>query len=718
MAIIIIASFSVLLFVSSFIKVIENRPKVVSFIFKIAVVGWFITMTALNRFPSDYSYCMIVVMMIFGMIYTSSKGFLHFFLLTLAVLLVLIFFISNPIVHMVTYLMLYCASGALTYIILRSKDRAQAELQKAQINTQAIFHSSVGFFFFLDSNYNLISFNKFAQDIFHTEMKIELKTGTSIFNYFPPETHQHFRETLGKCMKGEVIRNEKYVEFPNGPAVWVENTFVPVYDDQHGFLGISFQTVRINERKIAELALKESEERFSQITENINDGFWIGTKDEFLYINKAFEEIWGIHKEELYNNPALLSESIYPADLEMLKNKHPEARSESDMTDEQYRIIRPDGEIRWVWARRFPVFDAAGELYRTAGIVTDISERKKFDYELQQSEKRFKEMADTLPLLVYETNEKGDITYYNKAGFSYTGYTTEDFEKGLTLPMMFPPGEMERAIENAKRVMAGENIGAIEYKLKRKDGTLYPALINTVPIIRGNKVVGRRGVVTDITELKKAEDKIKASLTEKEILLNEIHHRVKNNLQIISSMLRLQSANITDSREKSIFSDAQNRILSMSLVHEKLYKAKNFSSINFSEYLKELVNSISNSYSLSNEKVKVAVKAENIFINIDTMIPLGLIINELLTNCYKHAFPENKKGFIEIVFKRLDDKQLLLDIKDNGVGISKDLDIENIQSLGLKLVKILADQISGDLHIENSNGSSFRITFTEIGKNN
>jgi PAS domain S-box-containing protein len=841
-AIIIIATLSIFLFGSSFIKVIRQRPFILSYIFKIAVTSWFIVLTAMNNFPADYSYCMIVVVMIFGMVYSDTKGFVIFFLSIFVILVVLAFYITNPIVHLVTYMLVFCATGILMFFILRSKEKAQSELHRAQMNAQAIFHSSVGFFFFLDKNFNIISFNKFADEIFRMEMHKELKVGDSIFNYFPPDTHESFRITLNKCMKGEVINNEKQVTFPGGPAVWVENTFNPIYDDKKNFLGISFQTVRINERKKIEEALRESEMRFTQIAENIDDAFWIGTKEKFLYINKAFEKIWGRKKEELMQNPGLLRESIVPEDLQMLEKKRSLNDDRDVSLDEQYRIIRPDGEMRWVWARRFPVFDDQGNTYRTVGIINDvtekknieaklsqqneflqtlidtipnpifykdekgryigcnksfekniggpkeeiigksvyelspkdlaeiyfakdnelfvnqghqvyesqvryldgsvhdvifhkatflnnegsigglvgvildITERKKFEGALQLSEQRFREMADTLPLLVYETDEKGNITYFNKAAYIYTGYTDEDFKAGITLPMMFPEGEMERSIENSKKTMSGVNVGAIEYILKRKDGSLYTAIINTVPVMLEDRVVGRRGVVTDITELKKAEERIMASLKEKEVLLREIHHRVKNNLQIISSMLRLQSDYIPDEKLLDVFRDAQSRVLTMSLVHEKLYKAADFSRINVPEYIHELVDTISSSYDFNEDKIKIKVSSDLVYVNLDTMIPLGLILNELMTNCLKHAFAGSAEGLIEVQFSKLENEQLFLCVKDNGIGIDEDIDIENVQSLGLRLVKILSDQIGGELKIRNKKGSQFTILFREIVK--
>jgi PAS domain S-box-containing protein len=830
-SLLLISGICLLLFGLSFLKFFKTYPCILNYTFKSTIGGWFIIVTALNHFPTDYSYFIIFIILMLGMMYANSRGFALFYLGSLFVLMFLASVIRNPLIDVSTFIPLYFACGVLMYFILRSKEIAQHKLEKAQFSARSVIQSSLGFFFFLDKDLKIVSFNNFAKEVFKKDMHLDLKEGASIFNYFPPETHESFRITLNKCLAGETIRNEKQVTFPGGPTVWVENTFIPVYDDNKKFLGISFQTQRINERKEAEIALKESEEKFRQLADNIEDGFWLGTPEKFLYINNAFEKIWGIKKEDLMKDPSLLRKSMYPEDLEELEKINPKTIRETGATNQQYRIVHPDGILRWIWARRFPVLDDQGRVYRTVGIVSDItenknaqqalidsevrfrqlaesafegllfhddgiimdankqladmigyevkdligksildlahpayhdlmrkslripyeieifhrngklipieilvkpfvlqgriarvaairdiSERKNAEAALKESQVRFKEMADTLPLLVYETDVNGNITYFNKAAFEYTGYTLEDFDKGLTLAMMFPPGEMERAMENAKRTMSGTYVGAIEYTLKRKDGTLFPAIINTVPYLREGKVAGRRGVVTDISEIKKTEAMLKASLMEKDILLHEIHHRVKNNLQVVSSLMNLQSVNISDNRIREIFNDAQSRVFTMSLVHDKLYKADNFSSINISDYVHDLINSIESSHNFDKERIQIKINVQPLSLNLDTMIPVGLIINELVTNSLKHAFPDGKKGCIEILFKKEDDASLLLCVIDDGIGIPDDIDIENIASLGLRLVQTLTTQINGELSIHNNNGSRFCIAFAEVQK--
>ena len=217
---------------------------------------------------------------------------------------------------------------------------------------------------------------------------------------------------------------------------------------------------------------------------------------------------------------------------------------------------------------------------------------------------------------------------------------------------------------------------------------------------------------TEIYEHNIDEERIKASLKEKEVLLKEIHHRVKNNMQIISSMLGLQSAYVQDKKYNEMLQDSQNRIRSMALIHEKLYQSDNMAYVNFSEYVNSLITYLYSSYSINKDNIKIKVNLEKLSFNIDTAIPLGLIINELVSNSFKHAFPDNRTGEIMVDISRIDDTQYRLIISDNGIGFIQKSSYTN--SLGLNLVYALTEQIDGKLDINTNNGSTFIITYNYI----
>ncbi len=221
----------------------------------------------------------------------------------------------------------------------------------------------------------------------------------------------------------------------------------------------------------------------------------------------------------------------------------------------------------------------------------------------------------------------------------------------------------------------------------------------------------------EIIERQKAEEHIKASLREKEVLLKEVHHRVKNNLQVISSLLSLQSQHIENPDAYDMFKESQDRVRSMALVHEKIYQSLEFDHIDFAEYVKSLARSLYRSYGTSKNKIDLIFNVDELFLSVDLAVPCGLVINELISNALKHAFPESEKNhnaFIEVGLKRLPDAEIELYVADNGIGLPSGIDFQKTDSLGMQLVTILIeDQLMGNMNIEHKNGTKFIIRFNE-----
>ena len=226
-----------------------------------------------------------------------------------------------------------------------------------------------------------------------------------------------------------------------------------------------------------------------------------------------------------------------------------------------------------------------------------------------------------------------------------------------------------------------------------------------------------RGVieyVRDITKRKKAEDRLQASLREKEVLLREIHHRVKNNMQIISSLLNLQSRQVEDPHVLEAFKESQRRIRSMALIHERLYQSADLSRIEFSQYLDNLAHRLLLSYQVDPDRILLKLLTEEVFLNVNTAIPCGLIVNELVSNALKHAFPDGRTGEVAVELHRSESGEFLLRVKDDGVGFPKALDFRHTETLGMQIVVTLVDQIDGTIEVGASAGTDFQIRFKEI----
>jgi two-component sensor histidine kinase len=216
---------------------------------------------------------------------------------------------------------------------------------------------------------------------------------------------------------------------------------------------------------------------------------------------------------------------------------------------------------------------------------------------------------------------------------------------------------------------------------------------------------------SEIAERVLAQEKITASLREKEVLLKEVHHRVKNNLQIITSLLNLQASKIKDKTLEAMFRDSQGRVKTMALIHEKLYRSENLSEVNFSDYVDSLTRYMMSTISGNRERITIRQDIDDILLGVDIAIPCGLIINELVTNSLKYAFPDGKGGEIAVSCKKESDGRISLVIGDNGVGIASHVDIENSETLGMQLVNSLIGQLDGTMKIERECGTRFTLEF-------
>lgn len=216
----------------------------------------------------------------------------------------------------------------------------------------------------------------------------------------------------------------------------------------------------------------------------------------------------------------------------------------------------------------------------------------------------------------------------------------------------------------------------------------------------------------EVNERKKIETQIRESLVEKEVLLKEIHHRVKNNLQVVSSLLYLQARNIRDKKTHEMLKESQNRVRTMALIHEELYKSKDIIRIDFAEYIQSITSHLFHSYGVSSDKVNIAMEIDDIPLSIDKAIPCGLIVNEVVSNSFKYAFPNGKGGDIFIRLKENEDNFVQLIIGDNGVGLPKGFDFRKTKTLGLQLVHALTKQLSGNIDLYSNGGTEFKIEFT------
>lgn len=513
----------------------------------------------------------------------------------------------------------------------------------------------------------------------------------------------------------QVIREGSVVALPNssvlisreGKEYSVADSSAPIIDNNGVILGVILvfrdQTAeRKIQREIIEIReqLKERNRFLEHLIASL-PGMIYRCRDDpnwtMEYIEGACREITGYEPEDLINNRRLAyNDLIFPEHRQFVWNGWQEALSEKEPFEDEYKIKTADGKTKWVWERGSGVFDEDGHLLCLQGFITDITERKKAEEELVRSEREKSAIFATISEHVLELRPDLTVVWANRAAMEALGGKENEVIGRKCYELWFGRGEPCSVCPVISASLSGhpEKAESITpdgrwwhvsaYPLKNEQG-------ETTLIIE---------VSLDITDRKKAEEAMKQSLQEKEILLKEVHHRVKNNLQVISNILNLQSTLLTDPQARAAIRECQHRIKSMALVHEKLYQAGDLARIDLAGYLSSLVKSIFLEHQVNSDRIKLHLQIEPVDLDLNVAVPLGLILNELITNAFIHAFPDEREGNIWVSFRKRPDGLVELRVKDDGVGFPPDLDFKKSESLGLVIINTLVEQIEGQLEMK------------------
>jgi PAS domain S-box-containing protein len=426
-------------------------------------------------------------------------------------------------------------------------------------------------------------------------------------------------------------------------------------------------------------------------------------------VNALTERMFGYPHDELLGSPV---EVLVPARLAAAHVRHRSQYARDPVT-------RPMGEGLELSGRRkdgseFPIEISLSPLRTDAGLlvismVRDTSLRR-------EAEAKFRGLLESAPDGIVVVDQDGRIAIVNGAVERMFGYSRDDLV-GQPVELLVPEryrGHHSEYRNGYFQHPVTRPMGAGRLLTGRKsDGGEFPVEISLSPLetSEGRLVTS---IIRDVTDRRRAEEQLKASLREKEVLLKEIHHRVKNNLQITSSLLKLQSNYIRDPDAQEMFDESQNRIRSMALVHEKLYQARDLSRVDFAEYAKSLAALLFRSYGVDRTRIELVLKTEELPLPIDVAVPCGLILNELVSNCLKHAFPPGSSGHVTIAIERGRDRAVIA-VGDDGIGLPAGLVPERTDTLGLQLVHTLADQLHARLEFERQAGTRVRLTLVEAG---
>jgi PAS domain S-box-containing protein len=354
-----------------------------------------------------------------------------------------------------------------------------------------------------------------------------------------------------------------------------------------------------------------------------------------------------------------------------------------------------------------------------SGQVARTIERKRTEETLQKSLERFNLANRATFNAIWDWNLQTDALRWNENIQTLFGYRAGEIEPGIeSWTNRIHPEDLDRAKTSIHAAIAsGQDHWFDQYRFRRKDGT-YAEVEDRGYIASDakGKPVRMIGAMQDITGRIQSEKAVRASLREKEILLREIHHRVKNNMQVISSLFNLQAGHIKDETARRMFKEGQLRIRSMALVHEKLYQSGDLSKINFADYLRSLVEHLFQFFRVGAERIRLETDLEDVSLDVNSAVPCGLLVSELITNALKHAFPGDRKGVVRIGLHRGEAGTVELRVTDDGVGFPEAMDFRSTESLGLQIVTLLVGQLEGTIELDRENGTAFTVAFRKLGR--
>ncbi|MEA2104676.1 MAG: PAS domain S-box protein, partial [Candidatus Cloacimonadota bacterium] len=434
------------------------------------------------------------------------------------------------------------------------------------------------------------------------------------------------------------------------------------------------------------------------------------------YVNPKFTELTGYTFEEAKGkNPRILKSGEQPD--EMFKELWKTISSGKEWRGE-FHNKKKNGDLYWEMASISPIFDEQGKIINYIKVAEDITEAKKARKELRKSEEKYRSLISTAAEGFWMIDINNKTINVNDSFCKILGYTKDEI-LGKT-PFDFVDEENAEIFKDKIFKAKAVEHRSFEITLLSKTGRKIPTLFNATS--QFNSKGEREGCfafITDISALKAAEKEIANRLKEKTALIQEIYHRTKNNMAVIKAMLSMESRRSDNEFVKSTFREVNNKIQAMALVHQKLYKAKDLSNIDLKEYIADLTKMIMQSYGVLAEKIKVNLEMNDIIISIDYAVPLGLIINELISNIFKHAFPNRQEGVISIRLFREKDKTINLELADNGIGFPKKFDPRKDGSMGLASVfSVIEYQLKGEVSIKSEKGLKWHIKINDENHKN
>lgn len=580
-------------------------------------------------------------------------------------------------------------------------DRKQSENMFRALSEESL----VGVYLIQDWAFQYVN-PRFEEIFGYNKQEIEQKM--SLENLAHPED----RKDVKKNIQHRISEDNKSIKYSfkgqrkNGQTLYLN--MYGTHINYNGKPAVVGTLVDITNNKLAYERYHSSIESFEDLFDSISDAIYIQNKaGELIEVNQGAVEMYGYQRDEFIGRkPKFLAA---PGKVDLKKtNQLIEKALEGEPQQFEWWGRKKNGEV-------FPkeIVANPGTYFGEKVVITiarDVSERYEAQEKIRRNEELFRQLFQNAHVGIVMLDTHYEIKMVNNAFEEMFGYSQSEI-KGISIDQLIVPGDdSERAQELSEDSFWGKSSGVIAKRI-HKDGSLVDVLIYGVPVIVDEKTHAIFGMYVDITDRAKAEQKLRKSLREKEVLLAEIHHRVKNNLAVVTGLLELQSNKTSQKDARDILQESRLRINSIALIHEKLYQNKDLAQISFDDYIKELTGVVVESLTVSGKQIDLSIYADPVFLTVNQAIPCGLILNELITNSYKHAFPKRKSGKIEVFFKQ-QENEVLLKVQDNGIGIPENIAMDKPESLGITLVQTLTKQLKAEGgYLDSGEGTTFELLF-------
>jgi PAS domain S-box-containing protein len=487
----------------------------------------------------------------------------------------------------------------------------------------------------------------------------------------------------------------------SGPVRYFNANLHCVRDEAGRPLYLSGTVLDISERVLAEQARRESDARLRSALESMPFPFWImGADERYAMQNTVCVRQCGDCTGKRPDETGL------PADVVAAWQENNRRALAGEVVQNEIEYVH-DGAKRNCINILSPIRQDE-RIQGIVGINIDITERKKADEALRESEEKWRTIVETVPDFITIVDRQGIIHFINRVAPGV------DFDSVIGRSIYDYVGEEYHAPQRAVLEELFRTGAAYEMEMTAgvpgRPQRIY--LVHGRPLRRDGSVVAALHIVADVTVRKQNEARLEASLKEKEVLLQEIHHRVKNNLQVISSLLSLQAEYVADPEAREAFLESRGRVRTMAVLHESLYRSGDLGRIDLGRQVRGLCAELFRSYGVEPNRIELRTDLAEAPLDLDRAIPCGLLLNELVSNALKHAFPGGRGGWVRVALHTGPNEEYTLIVSDNGVGLPQDLDVLATSSLGLQLVQTLTRQLGGRLNVERTGGTTFQITFT------